>query len=63
MQPTQVTFVLEGPTTVAVRFVDWPKMRTVPTDDWTETVVTVAPLLLLPHPLRSKQGTSAASVK
>jgi hypothetical protein len=58
-----VTLVLAGPTTVAVRFVDWPKMRVLPTEDWTDTEVTVAPLLLLLHPLRSKQGASAARVK
>jgi hypothetical protein len=32
------------------------------TDEESVTVVTMAPLLLLPHPLRSKQGARTASV-
>jgi hypothetical protein len=59
---SQVTSVLAGPTTVAVRVVDWPKMRVGPTDEVTLTDVTTAPLLL-PHPLKSKHGARIASVK
>jgi hypothetical protein len=58
-----VTFVLVGPTTVAVRFADWPKMRLLPCDEMTLTVVTTAPLLPPPHPLKSKQGARSASVR
>jgi hypothetical protein len=58
-----VTFVFVGPTTVAFRVVDSPKMRVLPTDDVRDTEVTVAPLLPPPHPLRAKQDAIAASVK
>jgi hypothetical protein len=64
MHGCQVTFVLAGPTTEAFRVVDWPKMSTLPTtDEEMDTVVTVAPLLPPPHPLKSKQGARTASVK
>src|SRR5271170_3645052 len=62
VQPTQVTSVFAGPTTVAVRVVDWPKISVLPTDEVTDTEVTVAPLLL-PHPEISKLGTRTASAK
>ena len=64
MHGCQLTFVLVEPTTVAVSVVDWPKMRTLlATDDTTDTVITMAPLLLLPHPPKNKQGAMTASVR
>jgi hypothetical protein len=38
-------------------------MSVLPTDEMSDTDVTVAPLLPPPHPLRSKQGARNANVK
>jgi hypothetical protein len=63
---SQVTSVFDGPTTVAVMVVDWPKMRAVPVlaDAVTVTEVTLGPVLLPPpHPEKNRQGATRTSVK
>jgi hypothetical protein len=56
----QFTLVLVAPLTVATKVVDWPRMRTEPTEEVTETVTTLA-LLLPPHPATQKENNVAAS--
>jgi hypothetical protein len=57
----QFTLVFVEPVTVAVSVLDWPRMRTVPTEDVTETVMTFAELLP-PQPLKeSRPGTTSTS--
>jgi hypothetical protein len=64
---SQITSVFDdGPTTVAVMVVDWPKMRAVPVfaDAVTVTEVTLGPVLLPPpHPEKNRQGATRTSVK
>jgi len=53
--------VLVAPDTVAVSVVDWPRMRTAPTDEFTLTVTTLA-VALLPQPLdKTKHMATSAS--
>jgi hypothetical protein len=63
VHPTHVTSVLVGPVTDAVSVVDWPKMSVFPIEELMKTEVTVAPLLLPPHPFKSKQGAMTASAR
>jgi hypothetical protein len=58
LQTSQLTFVLVAPDTVAVSVVDWPRMRIEPTDEETETVMTLAGVLLL-QPFDKTRQTAA----
>ena len=55
----QFTLGLFAPFTVAVRVVDWPKMRFMPEEEVMVTVMTLAALPLPPQP--DKSGHTAAS--
>jgi len=55
----QFTLVLVAPLTVAVRVIDWPKIGLVVGEALSDTVMTLAPLLL-PQPLdRSTQRAAS----
>ena len=56
---SQVTFVFVAPVTVAVRFVDCPRMRVVPAEEIMCTAIVLAELLLPQPPERN--SPSAAS--
>src|SRR4029077_9391318 len=60
-QGCQLTMVLVAPLTTAASVVDWPRMRTPPTEEVTATVTTFA-LLPPPQPPSQKEKSVAASV-
>jgi len=59
-QGCQLTLVLVAPLTVATKVVDWPRIRTEPTEEVTDTVTTLA-LLPPPQPTSQKENNVAAS--